>query len=618
MSDSVRRGHLIFSSGVGGLTILRNGTSVICASLDFWFRDDHGNENEAAIDKSKVSDWRLEARVRVDELRTPPAAPEHRPRWVEQEPTVGVPFLLFPLWHVCTNPACRRLTLERNNSNLKQRRCEACAGGKTPWSPKVQVPLVAACEDGHLEEFPWQGWLTSCHCDEPILKLRQSGGSGLANFRLSCDKCGAGRSMSGALVESGLQQCGGGRPWMGHKVELTACGKKLKGVLRNSASIYYSNVVSSVFIPRADTSTPETLRELIKGNPYLRVLLDTGMPLEEVAVSIRAAAPHAYQPFTVEQIMAALDSSKSISTATSLVPDELDYRQAEFRVLQQEITEEQRQEGRLAVRPLPITEYSLPADCGLESISLVDSLTVTKVLTGFARLVPGGSWDAHQSETQLWRWPSEIVGGKWLPAIQVRGEGVFLRFDERKLSAWENRADVIARVERLAAEASMSRYVPKRLGLVGSRFVLLHPVSHLLMSQMVFEAGYSATSLSERIYSRVPSDDAPPMAGILMYTASGDAEGSLGGLVRLGKPSLFEDILLSAIDSARWCSSDPICMELGGSQGQGPDGLNLAACHSCAHVPETACESFNVLLDRALVVGSLDNPALGFFNSLLS
>ena len=53
--------------------------------------------------------------------------------------------------------------------------------------------------------------------------------------------------------------------------------------------------------------------------------------------------------------------------------------------------------------------------------------------------------------------------------------------------------------------------------------------------------------------------------------------------------------------------------EMGTSGGQGPDSCNLAACHNCALVPETACERFNRYLDRALVTGSLDNSGAGFF-----
>ena len=102
------------------------------------------------------------------------------------------------------------------------------------------------------------------------------------------------------------------------------------------------------------------------------------------------------------------------------------------------------------------------------------------------------------------------------------------------------------------------------------------------------------------------------MCGVLIYTASGDSEGSLGGLVRQGEPGRIEDTILSALQNAEWCSSDPVCIQ---SVGQGPDSLNLAACHNCALLPETCCENGNRLLDRGVIIGTLDDNALGFFSS---
>jgi hypothetical protein len=117
--------------------------------------------------------------------------------------------------------------------------------------------------------------------------------------------------------------------------------------------------------------------------------------------------------------------------------------------------------------------------------------------------------------------------------------------------------------------------------------------------------------MRERIYcDRKAETPDEPMNGVLIYTASGDSEGSLGGLVRQGKPGFLEAMLRSAIENAKWCSSDPICIDSGG---QGPDNCNLAACHNCALLPETCCEQSNRLLDRALLVGALDDPSIGFF-----
>ena len=147
---------------------------------------------------------------------------------------------------------------------------------------------------------------------------------------------------------------------------------------------------------------------------------------------------------------------------------------------------------------------------------------------------------------------------------------------------------------------------------IGPRFILIHTFAHLIMNQLTFECGYSSAALRERLY--ISSNASSPMSGVLIYTADGDSEGTMGGLVRMGKQIYIEPVIKKALDSAKWCSSDPVCMEMGNSKGQGPDACNLAACHNCALVPETACEEFNRFLDRGIVIGTIENPSLGFFD----
>ena len=101
------------------------------------------------------------------------------------------------------------------------------------------------------------------------------------------------------------------------------------------------------------------------------------------------------------------------------------------------------------------------------------------------------------------------------------------------------------------------------------------------------------------------------MNGLLIYTASGDSEGTLGGLVELARPDRLPRLFEDALRRARWCSNDPICME---SPGDGTVSSNLAACHGCSLLPETSCEEGNRLLDRGLIAGKIDDALLGFFN----
>jgi hypothetical protein len=197
----------------------------------------------------------------------------------------------------------------------------------------------------------------------------------------------------------------------------------------------------------------------------------------------------------------------------------------------------------------------------------------------------------------------------------VRGEGIFVEFDTGRMDAWMRGTSLIEeRIRQLNGKYNQRRAdqgQPHRP--ISPQFVLLHTFAHVVINQLAYECGYGSASLRERLYCDL-ADSANPMCGVLVYTASGDSEGSMGGLVRQAGQGLFENIVMRAIQKAGWCSSDPVCVE---SNGQGPENCNLAACHSCCLLPETSCEEGNRLLDRALLVGKPGEPDMGFFSTLI-
>jgi hypothetical protein len=189
---------------------------------------------------------------------------------------------------------------------------------------------------------------------------------------------------------------------------------------------------------------------------------------------------------------------------------------------------------------------------------------------------------------------------------------LFLKLSEPKVAEWGLQPEVVERVNKLRGFYDAAR---KRRSLrprdLSARFLLVHTLAHVLINQLTFECGYSSAALKERLY--VSGEQGREQAAVLIYTAAGDAEGTMGGLVRMGKPTYLEDVLDAALRGASWCASDPVCMEIGSRSGQGPDSCNLAVCHSCGLVPETACEEFNRFLDRGVLVGTTENPRIGFF-----
>lgn len=236
-------------------------------------------------------------------------------------------------------------------------------------------------------------------------------------------------------------------------------------------------------------------------------------------------------------------------------------------------------------------------------IVLADRLREVRALSGFRRVSPDAALVPADTARRL----------KWLPAVEVFGEGVLLTLSKDELTAWEGGPEVRRRVAGMRADLDRSFQKERLQALTGEelspRFVLLHTLAHLLIRQLSFESGYTTASLRERVYARPEKDQ----YGILVYTAAGDAEGTLGGLVQQGEPPRLAETLLRMTEAAAWCSADPLCAE---HTGQGFGNLNRAACHACALLPETSCETGNTLLDRALVVGGEQVP--GYLESIVT
>jgi hypothetical protein len=246
--------------------------------------------------------------------------------------------------------------------------------------------------------------------------------------------------------------------------------------------------------------------------------------------------------------------------------------------------------NRVPVAPgLPIAGY-------VDQIREVSRLREVTALVSFSRLrptLPDDPAAARLSE----------VPQNWLPAIEVYGEGIFVRLDVAKVDEWVNSGFAARRSATIGAAAATAFRSPT----ITARGLLVHSLAHVVMNELSMDAGYPVASLRERLYT------SGEQAGFLIYTATADSAGSLGGLCAQSAPDRLSDVVRSAMQRALWCTSDPVCIE---SEGSGIDNLNLAACHACLLVPETSCELRNTQLDRALLVGTPEEPDAGFFSAL--
>jgi hypothetical protein len=620
----IRRAQLITPFGVGAMTVLKDGSSAICCGLDNWYKREDGetNSQELNTDDFVVPEWRLQRLLGVSHFRLPP---DFRVRG--KNSFLSIPYLRFPRWHFC--PSCQLLQ-EREMHERGKLECPSCKDkGKRVFVN--QVRFVAMCDEGHIQDFPWREWVhksVSPNCTSP-LRLISYGGTTLESEVVRCD-CGLHRPLGGitsysendTTLTSSLDPdnrffCKGLQPWLGTNT-VQACDRPLRGTLRTATNVYFPHVKSSIFLPRLGANVPSKLYTLLETPPIsgaINILTQSDKTKLEPA-TLRTFFAKALQDYSDQEILLALKLISDTSTATpsnetstEIEDAETTFRREEFNVLKSE-----RNEDFLLIRKMELSKYSDSIQEIFSRVMLVEKLRETKVLTGFSRIYAENRPSGPNRYSGVWKTPPAIKD-IWLPAQVVYGEGIFLEFNESRIQFWleRNKAHLTQRLDPLIQRYNNFRrkkHLSPRLN-IGARFLFIHTFSHLLINRLTFECGYSSAALRERLYI---SDDAEkPMAGLLIYTAAGDMDGTLGGLVERGRPGKLEPTVWHSIEAARWCSADPICMESGDQGGQGPDSCNLAACHNCALIPETACEEFNRLLDRGLVTGSITNPDLGFF-----
>jgi Domain of unknown function (DUF1998) len=488
----------------------------------------------------------------------------------------------------------------------------------------VQIGFVAMCEHGHIQDFPWREWAhkdENTTCTEPMY-LKRSSGLSLGSLSVEC-KCGkAKRSLAGITMATTLSKelnsnempfrCQGQRPWLGDDAR-EECAGTIRGALRGATNVYYADVRSAIYLPRGGPSAPDALVALLEQSP-LSTVIDTLKPDPQSLTAQRLRISRgglALAIYTNEEIQAAINVVLKPNNSQEYEQDITGAKiEEQLRLEEQAVLLTTQSSEELTIRKQNLLEYDkdiFPIADYFSHISLIERLRETRTLVGFSRVLsPSGNDDLESRQKMLWRnQPDESEN--WLPAIQVYGEGIYLEINAEKLARWES----IKSVQDSAKRLEKRQPVGRERG-VSPRLLLIHTLAHLLINQLTFECGYSSASLRERLYVATSSSQRA-MAGFLIYTSAGDSEGTMGGLVRMGKPGYLEKVLRRAIDGSRWCSADPICMELGGGKGQGPNSCNGAACHNCALIPETSCGLFNSFLDRGMVIGDMEGKLEGFF-----
>ncbi|MCB9534269.1 MAG: DUF1998 domain-containing protein [Myxococcales bacterium] len=593
---------MITTYGPGALVDLLHD-AVMISGLDFW--RSVGREWDR-IDEPRLAN-RLARRLKshdrpldvTDAFRAPPAGDDQTPR-----KSVGIDALQFPDWFVCQNTECRALI--RATAGLTRKRDRWVHDCTKRGSECVPVRFLSACRNGHIDEFPWvwfvhqTGTPDQQACKAPSLVFDEGPSGDFASIRIRCRSCGAVRQLIDARGdESANPHCRGRRPWLGPVgAEGESCTERTRLLVRTASNAYFSVVESALSIP--DTSV--SLWDVVRAS----------------WATLQAATPDSLPVFrTIPAIADALGSFDDASVLRVVdevrrghKPEPPPLRHAEYSEFVRadfELPGERPPTDNATFFPRAVPP---PAGTGISRVVLAHNLREVRALVGFTRIEPPAATLQGEHEVQDRIQPIGVTQ-TWLPASEIRGEGVFIELDPERLAEWEARQEVRDRAAKLYQGWLAHRHAGGAGEFPGARFYLLHSLSHLLITALSLECGYSASSIRERIYCAPPDHEAGAMSGLLLSTGSPGTDGTLGGLVEQGR--FLADHLERALRLGSLCSNDPVCAGHEPTDGS-ERWLDGAACHGCLYVAECSCEWFNRYLDRALVVPTIGaDPRAAFF-----
>lgn len=577
-AGKMRRSQLITTFGCGAIVDMPR-ESVIIAGTDYW--TNHEDEQFHLVEEN------LQKLLGVDYFVSPPVNLNETGRPSNH----GVPAFRFPTWMYC--PICKRLAHFKKFNFTLHPRCEKC---KTHLVPSR---FVVACENGHLDDFPYVWWVhkgAGCSGKPELFIDMSEESSGLESIIIECKSCKKKRSMMGSFgVDSlGGFKCTRRRPWL-NDVDVAECENKMRTMQRGATNLHFCINISALSIP------PWSQRiyiELEKNWSKLKNLTEDPEVFKTVVNAWDMPQRCGCPAQEIHELAVRKRNNQGLDHGSKNWQNILE---DEYRAF---LTGASDENGEFKTREVIVPDF---VEDYVDRVVLGLRLREVMALRGFKRISAEYDVDDYRTFTMLGRDPK-----KWLPGIELKGEGIFIELNQDRLIAWENRKDVIDRYSYMKKVGNNSMI--KGPGL-SPRYILLHTLAHLLIRQLILQCGYASAAIKERIYCTFDDSDTHlDMAGILLYTATNDSEGSLGGLVREGETGRLDATFRQMLEVASWCSADPLCIQ---SSGQGLDALNLAACHSCTLLPETSCERRNCYLDRAALTGTLDRASLGFFSPLL-
>ena len=595
----LRRSQLITTFGPGAMIDLPK-KSIIIGGIDHWFES-----NESILEnRLRQAATRLLGR-QITELKSPPLSdpePGGTARYVKG--------FVFPEWFVTREPLKTTPDKKRWRRMLMRKALNANLVWEDDGKKRAVTPVrfVSACPMGHVDEIGWRSFVhqNSSTCTRRELWMVERGvGGDLSEIEIHC-VCGLARNLTEAMLwkMKPLGTCTGRRPWLGVGSNQT-CSEPARLLHRTASNSYFPQVLSVISIPEDYTEEA-------------RAVEDIWAFLENV--ESEADLEHEYKKTAVKNGLAGLDKSRVLTEIQKRKNgagpiSERGVKEVELEILK-DVRPEQKEEeskGDFFARAIDISGMNADIMRPIAKVVLVHRLREVVAMVGFTRFESPTKDEEGEIDLSVGvELASVTLEKSWLPAIENRGEGIFLHFNKEIVEAWARKAPVLQRAEALRDGQKLWW---AHLGKEGDpthpmsiQYTLLHSLSHLLITTLSLECGYSASAIRERIYA---SEEG---YGILLFTATADSEGTLGGLVEQGRR--IDRHLRSALELGRICSNDPVCSQHHFVDQADFRPLNGASCHGCLLIAETCCEQQNHFLDRALVVPTLDSLDCALFGSI--
>lgn len=535
----------------------------------------------------RIIDGRLASYLNVDAFYMPRTTFAH-----------DIPVVSFPRWHICSNLKCGLLFDATESFNLEKYlkfgvTCPECGRKAYP------ARFITICENGHMSDFPWRWWVHKgdTDCKDKLRMYSTGNTSTLSDMWVECS-CGARRSMSGATQAQNFEglSCCGTHPFRPNS-RPEHCEKPVIPSQRGASNVYFAVTRSAISIPPWINPLYNLIDEHLRDIEQAKKMAVRFGKTEEDG--LQQIYEEYFSAYTREEF------DEAYERRMNNIREFTEIKRMEYEA----ITHHDDPTYQSNKKHFKAEEDSLPGYFShyFKRIIRITRLREVRVLLGFTRVdSPDPDADDQPNIVYLTKDKDE----RWLPAVEVNGEGIFIEFNRRTLDEWLSNPQVKSISEKYVA--SYREYCESKGWTIkadrNAVYVLMHTFSHLLIKQMAMSSGYSSSAIRERIYF----DD--KMAGVLLYTGSSDKEGSLGGLVELGTAEQMTSLMREAFQEALVCTNDPECMNTL------PAGKNSngAACHSCCMISETACENGNRILDRGLVVPLSEREETSYFKELVN